>query len=246
MAIAGEDPPLNDCFTVNLDVEDSPSVEIPLTELYDMVTSSITENYHEIIRDAIVQILEDTMWITPSMMSSFLNAPFSIFDIRADGTVISLRAMSLQRLVAQSISNRPIAPIMDLRIPLLVRFKSPESALPTPLSNPPSPIGTMGGRSTSRSGPPSNVSETELLDQVSELPGASPVLHQPRTTATPRTAEGQVDASVSRGGMSVPGTEGPETVRDYSSIPPQPQRTTTFAPGPYPSVGATFRGIPWM
>ena len=47
MAGAEEIPQLNDCFIVNLDIEDSPSAEIPLTELYDMVTSTFLDNYRE-------------------------------------------------------------------------------------------------------------------------------------------------------------------------------------------------------
>ena len=68
------------------------SVELPLIEIYDMVTSSLIDNHREIIRDAVVQILEDTMWITPAMMMIFVVASVSIFDIRADGTTVSLRA----------------------------------------------------------------------------------------------------------------------------------------------------------
>ena len=46
--------------------------------------------------------------------------------------------------------------------------------------------------------------------------------------------------------MSVPGTEGNETVLGDSSLPLPSQRTTSFAPGSYPasSTGATFRGSP--
>ena len=100
MAVTGEAPPLNDCFIVKLDIEDSPSAEIPLTDLYDMVSSSLLENYRAIIQDTVVQILEDTMWINATMMTAFLNAPFSIFDIRDGGLAISLRAQGLQRFVS--------------------------------------------------------------------------------------------------------------------------------------------------
>ena len=217
------------------------------SQSYDLVTSSLADNHREIIRKAIVQILEDTMWITPTMMSVFLDAPFSIFDIRVDGTAISLRATSLQRLIMQSIASRSTTPIVDLRMPLLIKFKSPEVSLPRPPSTlAPSVRSDESDRMINRSGPPPNVSETELLDQVSELPGISPVPQKLRAVSTPRTAEGlHSTTDVTRGDMSVPGTESSEAAHDDNTMPQHPpQRTTTFAPGPYPSVGATFRGNP--
>ena len=82
MVIAEEIPKLHDCFIVNLDIDDSPSAEIPLYDVFDMVTSNLFESYRANIREAIVQILEDTMWVNSSMMATFLNAPFSIFEDR--------------------------------------------------------------------------------------------------------------------------------------------------------------------
>ena len=61
MTVAEETTMLNDCFIVSLDVEDSPSAELPLAELYDMVTSCLFDNYRDTIRDTVIQILEDTM-----------------------------------------------------------------------------------------------------------------------------------------------------------------------------------------
>ena len=47
------------------DIEDSPYAEVPLVDIYDMVTSTLLENYHDTIRKTIVQILEYTMLIIP-------------------------------------------------------------------------------------------------------------------------------------------------------------------------------------
>jgi hypothetical protein len=105
MAIAEDIPLLNDCFIVSLAIEGSPSAEIPLTEFYDMVTSTLNDNYRAIIREMIVQILEDTMWINPTMMTIFLDATFSIFDIRDGGLAVLLCTAGLQRLVTQSIGQ---------------------------------------------------------------------------------------------------------------------------------------------
>jgi hypothetical protein len=212
MGSAGEVLQLNDCFLVNLDIEDSPSAEVPLSEIYDLVTSTLYDNYREAIQKSILQILEDTMWINDAMLDEFQNANFGIFDVRTDGTVVSLRAAGLQRLATQAIANRGL-PIMALQIPLLIRFKSPDKPLPTS-SQAPTPSVSV------RTGPPSNVSEAELLDQVSELPGISPVFQQPiRTTMD--------------GSTSAPGIEDP--IIDLVS-PPETTIFRSTAPGPVPGT----------
>ena len=125
MTAAEEVPLLNDCFIISLAVEGSPSAEIPLNEVYDMVTSTLRDNYRTNIRETIVQILEDTMWINSTMMELFLEAPFSIFDIREDGLTVSIRTAGLQRLINQAIANRPF-PIVDIKIPILIKLKLPD------------------------------------------------------------------------------------------------------------------------
>lgn len=77
MEVTEEILQLNDCFLIDLDIESCPSAEIPLTELYDILTSSLLDNYRETIHLMIVQMLEDTMWVNPTMMETFLNAAFS-------------------------------------------------------------------------------------------------------------------------------------------------------------------------
>ena len=208
MVVAGEIPLLNDCFIVIIDIEDSPSREIPLIELYNLATATINDNNRSIICDAIVQILEDTTWSNPTMMTIFVDAPFRIriFDIQNDGLAVSLRTTGLQRLVAQSIANRDI-PIIDIKnIPILNKLKSPDAALPRPPGTSTLPIESASAFLAGRSGPPSNVSETEMLDQVSELPAPSPaLLPQPRIVSTLRTDPSS--AGTVHSVMSVPGME---------------------------------------
>ena len=61
MVVAEEIMQLNVCFLFDLDIESCPSAEVPLTKLYDTLTSSLLDNYRETIQLAIAQILEDTM-----------------------------------------------------------------------------------------------------------------------------------------------------------------------------------------
>ncbi len=97
---------LHDCFLVKIDIKNSPMAEIPLADMFDMVTSTLLDNYRDSLREAIIQVLEDTMWIDGSMMAALENAAFGMFDVREGGMIISLQTASLQRLVTQTIANR--------------------------------------------------------------------------------------------------------------------------------------------
>jgi hypothetical protein len=247
MTVAEEILQLNDCLLIDLDIENCPSAEIPLMELYDMLTSSLLDNYRETIHLTIVQMLEDTMWVNSSMMETMLNAVFSIFEVRSNGQVISLRTQGLQRLVATVISTRAV-PVTSIQIPILIRFKL--SALDLP--RPPRPSIAMkspteSSRSAGRSGPPSNVSEAELLDQVSELPGASPVL-QMRSTSTVLAPSNNNPGmtSATQGTQSVPGTGIGSFPRgeNPSSVPGIGLDIRDSTGVPMPGMRATFRGNP--
>ena len=184
------------------------------------------------------------MWIDPVMMETLVNAVFGIFEVRPGGLVISLRTQGLQRLVATSIATRSV-PIVPIQIPILIRFKLSEPDLPRPPRIPTiteNPV--ESSRSTDRSGPPSNVSEAELLDQVSELPsGSSPVL-QIRGSITTATATGNNPADnvdVNQGSRSVPGMH-----TTFRGIPVDVHRNVPLDPGPtisgrrdYDSYGPT-------
>ncbi|KAI2505528.1 hypothetical protein MHU86_8864 [Fragilaria crotonensis] len=123
MTVAEEIPHLFDCFLVKLDIVNCPMAEIPLADLFDLVTSSLLENYLDIIRGVVVEMLEDAMWIDESTREKMVDTGFALFEVRdGPGLIISLRAAALQRYVAQSIANRQM-PISTLRIPIMVRFK---------------------------------------------------------------------------------------------------------------------------
>jgi hypothetical protein len=100
---AGEHSQLHDCFIINLDIEDSPVAEISLVDVYDMVTSTRLNNYREAIRETIMQILKDTMWVSTIMMKDFMKTSFVIFEAREGGMTVLLRTSRLQRFISQSI-----------------------------------------------------------------------------------------------------------------------------------------------
>jgi hypothetical protein len=152
MVAAEEVLQLDDCFLVHIDIESCPMAEIPLTDIFDMVTFTIFDNYREILRDTIVQMLEDTTWVNESTMSTLLDAGFGTFQVRDGGTIISLRQAALQRLVIQSIANRA-TPVVSMQIPIMVRFLLSDAELPRPRKASIDTVDVGSQRSTNRSGP---------------------------------------------------------------------------------------------
>ena len=82
MAIAEEFLQLNDCFLDNIDIDNCPMAEIPLTDMFDMVTFALFENYQETLRATVVPILEDNPWTNAATRATLLDAGFSIYHVR--------------------------------------------------------------------------------------------------------------------------------------------------------------------
>ena len=44
----------NDCLVITIDIVDCPMAEIPLTEVFNVLTMSLLDNYHEVIRNSVL------------------------------------------------------------------------------------------------------------------------------------------------------------------------------------------------
>jgi hypothetical protein len=156
MTVAEEIPQLYDCFLVKLDIKNCPMAEIALVDLFDLVTSTLHENYLDTVRRTIAKMLEDAMWMDETTRTAVMKSGFALFEVReGQDLVISLRAAALQRYIAQPIANRP-TPITTLRIPIMIQFK--QFAVSETLRTQIAPIDVVdivGDLPPGRSGPPS-------------------------------------------------------------------------------------------
>jgi hypothetical protein len=64
----------NDYLVITIDIVDCPMAEIPLTEVFDVLTMSLLDNYHDVICNSVLQQLEDTTWLERESRSSLLCA----------------------------------------------------------------------------------------------------------------------------------------------------------------------------
>ena len=54
MADAEEIQYNNDCLVITINIVDCPMAEIPLTEVFNVTTMSLLDNYHDVIRDTVL------------------------------------------------------------------------------------------------------------------------------------------------------------------------------------------------
>ncbi|KAI2500623.1 hypothetical protein MHU86_13844 [Fragilaria crotonensis] len=79
----------DDFIILNVDIDDCPIAELPLTEIYDVTSSLLKDNYLETLRTYILQQLEDTPWLEDQSVSPLFDAGFATYHRRANGDILS-------------------------------------------------------------------------------------------------------------------------------------------------------------
>ncbi|KAI2495399.1 hypothetical protein MHU86_19113 [Fragilaria crotonensis] len=147
-----------------VDIDDCPIAELPLTEIYDVTTSLLKDDYLDTLRKYITQQLEDTTWLEDQSVSPLFDAGFATFHRRANGDILSLRKPALLRVIRQTLRGRPNA-LEPVSIPILIRFMVPESGLPNREHRSTTVPSMVGGRVESTSGNESAVGLSETRSQ---------------------------------------------------------------------------------
>ncbi len=157
----------NDCLVVSIDIVDCPMAEIPLTEVFDVLTKSLVDNYHDVIRDSVRQQLEHTTWLSADLLPTLTDPGFGMYHARDRNSVIMLRKPALQRLIIQRLKDRS-RPSDIVHVPVLIRFLIPDNDIPKPPSSSVASSSVHKSRSrSSRRGPPSVIDTSEQVDTQS-------------------------------------------------------------------------------
>ena len=119
----------NDCLVTTIDIVDCPMAEIPLTEVFNVITMSLFDNYHDAIRDTVLQQLEDTTWLSEEQVPILTDPGFGMYHARNRNSVISLRKPALQRLIIQRLKDCQ-SPSNLVHVPILILFLIPTSTFP--------------------------------------------------------------------------------------------------------------------
>jgi hypothetical protein len=138
--------------------------EIPLTEVFDVLTMSLRETYHDEIRKSVLQQLQDTTWLSEDLLQTLVDPGFGMYHARDRNSIISLRKPALQRLIIQRLKDRS-QPSDMVHVPVLIRFLIPDIDIPKPPGSSTASDSVHGSRSRrSRQGPPSVIDTSILVD----------------------------------------------------------------------------------
>ncbi|KAI2512050.1 hypothetical protein MHU86_2338 [Fragilaria crotonensis] len=120
MSVFEESNHEDDFVILTVDIDDCPIAELPLTEIYDVSTSLLKDDYLDTLRKYITQQLEDTAWLEDQSVSPLFDAGFATFHRRANGDILSLRKPA--RFSALSDRHCAVAQV------LWNRYRSPSSS----------------------------------------------------------------------------------------------------------------------
>lgn len=213
----------DDHVIMEVDIEDCPVADVPLTEIFDTANSLLIDDYISVLKTYIVQQLEDTIWLDDQSTTPLFDAGFATFHRKTDGTVQSLRKPALQRLIDQSIRDRPnIA--NPIGVKLLIRFQIPISKLPRQSHSPPTVPSVIGGQNE----------EDERSDRRESRAGLSGLQSSaaPQESSTSSAEQDETNASLR--------FTGPPLLDDVAeNTPAAPATGRNTMTG-----GASFRGSP--
>ena len=174
----------DDHVVMVVDIEDCPVADVPLTEIYDIENSVLVDSYLSVLKTYIVQQLKDTIWLDDQSTTPLFDAGFATFYQKADGGVQSLRKPALQRLIDQTIRNRPNVS-NPVRVEILIRFQIPISKLPRQSRSPPTIRSVVGGR---------NDGESDRRESQAGVSGIQS--SAPHDNSAPGTNQNQIDADL--------------------------------------------------
>ena len=118
-----------------MDVADSPIVELRLSEIYDVETSTINDDYLLVLQDYVALQLNATFGLCDWLKLRLLGSRFIPLHCRENGDIVSLRKPAMERLIRQTLQSR-----LDVRspvsVPILIQFKTPGLMLSRRLNEP--------------------------------------------------------------------------------------------------------------
>jgi hypothetical protein len=119
----------DDFVILTIDVADSPSAKLRLTEIYNVETSTLNDDYLLVLQDYITQQLENTHGLGKLSRSRLLDARICTKHCRDNGVLVSLRKPATERLIQQTIRGR-LDVIHPVSVSILIQFKTPGFRIP--------------------------------------------------------------------------------------------------------------------
>jgi hypothetical protein len=119
----------DDFVILTVDVADSPMAELRLSEIYDVQTFTMNDNYLLVLQDYIALQLEAAFGLCDRFKFCLLGSRFIPLHCRANGDIVSLRKPALERLIRQTLQSR-LNNCKPASVPILIQFKTPGFRVP--------------------------------------------------------------------------------------------------------------------
>lgn len=119
----------DDFVILTVDVADSPIAEVRLSEIYNVETSTMNNDYLLIFQAYIDLQLENTHELSNQSRSRLLVSRFIPLHCRENGDLLSLRKPALERLIQQTIRSRVDA-FNPISVSIRIQFKTPGWCIP--------------------------------------------------------------------------------------------------------------------
>ncbi|KAI2495081.1 hypothetical protein MHU86_19436 [Fragilaria crotonensis] len=223
MSDAGELRHDDDCLVVTIDIVDCPMAEIPLTEVFNVLTKTLLDNYHDVIRDSVLQQLQDTTWLSEDLIPLLTDSGFGMYHARDRNHIISLRKPALQRLINQRLKDRS-RPSDLVHVPVLIRFLMSAIDIPKPPGSSVASDSVHESRSRhSRRGGPPSVIDTSVHVDTPPVPATTEEDHPPPSVNVDTSDDPVITVPTFRGqpvDTRPTGGHGPPMAADRFQSPP--------------------------
>jgi hypothetical protein len=119
----------DDFVILTVDVADTPIAELKLSEIYNVQTFTMNDDYLLVLQGYIALQLEATFGLCDRLKLRLLGSRFIPLHCRANGDIFSIRKPAMERLIRQTLQNR-----LDIGSPtsvsILIQFKTPGFRIP--------------------------------------------------------------------------------------------------------------------
>jgi hypothetical protein len=119
----------DDFIVIKADIDDSPSVEIPLIELFDLATFTLVDNYQHVLHGYVIELLENTVWMDEQLFLCLLRAGYDICREMEIGGVLPMKKRDLQSFILKTLCDCDDNDCY-CAVPLIIKFSVPIAVIP--------------------------------------------------------------------------------------------------------------------
>ena len=139
----------DDFVVLTVDVADSPIAELRLSEIYDVETSTINDDYLLVLQNYVALQLKATFGLCDRFKLHLLDSRFIPLFCRANGDIVSFRKPAMERLIRHTLQCR-LDTCSPVSISIFIQFKTPGLKIPRRLHESPRIPPKIGGIASTR------------------------------------------------------------------------------------------------